>query len=509
MADHSLFLPLTLLAACIAGTASLMVTRWVRDYFHHHDYVDRPNEARKQQKQAIPYGGGTSVMICGALALSIAEFVTWCWSEGTTDFGGILGLVVAAVLMWAVGLYDDLRNMRGATKLFWQMVAAGIVAAPGTGMYVHRVAMFGWDLPLGYWGIPLTIVWILAAINSLNLLDGMDGLAGTVGLLFSVTIGLMAMSTDRWMEAMVAFALAGSLLGFLRFNWPPAQIYLGDSGSMLIGLVLGTLAIRCEVKDAASVAVAAPLAMFAIPLIDSAAAIVRRKFTGRSMYTTDRGHIHHRLQTMGLTNKQTLYLLGGLCSITCLGGFLDVYFRSVPIPFGMIAVVLVVLIMLTTRLFGNSELSLLGTRMAGVGSRILPAATPRNSSVRLQGKLEWESVWQHLLESTERFGLIHLRLNLHLPDLHEDFYATWRVRTRSRTDGRWTVELPLVVEGRTIGTLIAVGVRLESTVAPSLLDFSDLVAQLERELGQIVELERQRLAGSTAAGREQTLSTSV
>lgn len=491
--------------ACLAGTVSLPVTRWVRNFFHRNDFVDRPNEARKHQKTAVAYGGGTAILISSGLALLVVTLVAIQWGGGLSEINAFAGLIAAAMLMWAVGLYDDIYNMRGTTKLLWQVVAAAIVVLPGAGigLNVDKVAMLGVTIDLGYFGVPLAMLWILAAINSFNLLDGMDGLAGTVGLLFSLTIGLMAICLDRWLEAMVAFALAGSLVGFLRMNWPPARIYLGDSGSMLIGLVLGTLAIRCELKDAASVAIAAPLAMFAIPLIDSAAAIVRRKFTGRSMYATDRGHIHHRLLTQGLTNKQTVCLLGGLSSITCLGGFLDVYFRDVPYPFGLIAVLVVILVLLTTRTFGNSELSLLGSRLVGLGRRFFPASTPRNASVRLQGTLEWEGVWQGLLDSCKRFNLIHLRLNLHLPDLHEDFYATWRARSRSRADRRWTVELPLIYEERTIGMLTAVGVQDETTVAPRLIDFSDLVEELEKQLGQIItrekaEAEPMMMAGSVA-----------
>ena len=491
MAERSLLFPLSILAACLAGSASLVLTSRIRDLFHRRGFVDRPNEARKQHKTAVPYGGGTALLTSMGISLGTLTIVVLASGyRSLSDIEPLMGLSVAAVLIWAVGLYDDLRNMRGTVKLFWQLFAASLIVLTGSGIPVDRVAIFGTTIPLGVLAIPLSIIWILAAINSLNLLDGMDGLAGTVGLLLSLTVGGMAMCTGRWLEATVAFALAGSLVGFLRLNWPPARIYLGDSGSMLIGLILGTLAIRCELKDATSVAIAAPLAMFAIPLLDSLAAIVRRKFTGRSMYVTDRGHIHHRMLTQGLTNEQTLYLLGGLCSITCLGGFLDVYYRESLIPFGLVAVIIVVGVLLSTRVFGNSELSLLGSRFVGLLQRMFPASTPRNASVRLQGKLEWESVWVEVLNCCEEFNLVHVRLNLHLPDLHEDFYATWRSRSRSRSDSRWRLKLPLAHDDQTIGTLTAVGVFQGDTVALRLSDFSDLVSKLEAELGIIIDRAR-------------------
>lgn len=491
MNERLLLIPLSILAACIAGTFGIVLTYRVRDLFHRRGFVDRPNEARKQHKKAVPYGGGTAIITSMGIALGgLTAAILLIGYRSVDDIRPLMGLAIASVLMWGVGLYDDLKNMRGVVKLLWQIVAASIVVWGGTGGGLQRVVVFGHEIVLGWLAIPLAIVWILAAINSLNLLDGMDGLAGTVGLLLSITMGLMAMCTNRWLDATVAFALAGALLGFLKLNWPPAQIYMGDSGSMLIGLILGTLAIRCELKDATTVALAAPLAMFAIPLMDSAAAIVRRKFTGRSMYVTDRGHIHHRMLTQGLSNKQTLYRLAGLCSITCFGGFLDVAFRDTPFPFGMVAVGIVVALMLTTQIFGNSELTLLGNRFVGLMRRLFPTATPRKSSVRLQGTLAWEPVWDELLDAAQRFELVHLRLNLHLPDLHEDFYASWRRRSRARTDSRWRVKVPLSHEQQVIGTLLAVGSQPNQTVSSHLVEFSELVTQLEKELGQIIDQAR-------------------
>ena len=164
-----------------------------------------------------------------------------------------------------------------------------------------------------------TIIWILGAINSLNLIDGADGWAGSIGTIFSITLGLIALINHHYVDAVIAFAIAGALLGFLRYNFPPASIYLGDAGSMVIGLVLGTLALRCSIKQAATVAFAAPLALWAIPLFDSAAAVMRRKLTGRSIYATDRGHIHHRLLTSGLSSTGVLTFIIVLCIITSFG----------------------------------------------------------------------------------------------------------------------------------------------------------------------------------------------
>ena len=481
----TLFLFLSAVAGYLACFCSLFVTAWVRDYFFKRDWVDRPNEGRKQQKKPVAYGGGTAVLISTSVALLIVGFSYANSINGQIDFWPLAGLAAASVLLWAVGLYDDIVDMSGVKKLLCQLVAACLVVAPSSGMTFEIVEVMGFYIPLGHLGVPLAIFWILAAINSLNLLDGMDALASSVGLLLSLTIGAMALITGRWLEAIIAFSMAGSLIGFLRHNWPPARIYLGDSGSMLIGLVLGSLALRCDFKDATSIAIAAPIAIFAIPLIDSMAAIVRRKLTGRSLYSTDRGHIHHRLLTQGMSNQQAVFLIGGFCAITCAGSILSVYCSAVydiQFPFGLIAVGIVVMLLLGTRVFGHSELLLLNTRLLGFGRRILPGDDERNSTVRLQGSLEWEEAWESLVDSAPRFNLMKIRLNLYLPKLHEDFYATWRRRSRTNVNRHWTVDIPLVVDGDVVGLLNLTGVQENGSVAPRLSDLADLVLPLEKQL---------------------------
>src|SRR5437868_2212657 len=149
--------------------------------------------------------------------------------------------------------------------------------------------------------VPVTLFLLLGAIGSLNLIDGMDGLLSTVGVLVSLAVAGMAVMGGHWLAACAAVALAGALLGFLRYNFPPATIFLGDSGSMLIGLVLGVLAIKSALKTPTTVALMAPAVLLTIPIFDTFAAILRRKLTGRSIYSTDRGHLHHCLLSRGLS----------------------------------------------------------------------------------------------------------------------------------------------------------------------------------------------------------------
>jgi len=499
------FLLLSVVVAYFACFGSLFVTSWVRDFAEKRGFVDRPDGHRKSQKTPVALGGGVAVLISSVVAILLVAFLyaeeyqkeaanQLTQTDLDASLMSLIGLGVSAVLLCLVGLYDDLYNMRGVTKLVWQFVAATIVVTVGSAQMFDSIDFLGSELPLNRFGILIAILWIMAAINSLNLIDGMDGLATTIGFIFSISIGAMAVMTGNWLEAIVAFAMAGSLLGFLRHNWPPAKIYLGDSGSMLIGIVLGTLAIRCELKSTTSLAIATPVAIFAIPFIDSAAALIRRKLTGRSMYATDRGHIHHRLLTQNFSNRQALLLISSLCALTCIGSMLGVFFEKpllamglAPSLLGFIAFGIVLAILIGNRLFGHSELMLLNNRIAGFGRRFFPGEEPRSSSVRLQGTLHWEEVWETLIESAKEFNLMRIRLNLYLPQLHEDFYANWRRRSRTKADRRWSAEVPLIVDNTVVGTLAVTGVQVDGSVAPKLAQLAELVRPLEQELADVLE----------------------
>ena len=192
-----------------------------------------------------------------------------------------------------VGLVDDRIKLRGRLKLIGQFAAALVLVAGG--LVIQRIGIFGQQIDLGLLSIPFTLFWLVGAVNAVNLLDGIDGLATMLGFILVATIAGMAALVGQTQVFVIAVVFAGSLLGFLRYNFPPATIFLGDAGSMLIGLVVGALAISGSLKGPGTVLLAAPLAVWTIPIFDSVAAILRRKLSGRSIYTTDRGHIHHRL----------------------------------------------------------------------------------------------------------------------------------------------------------------------------------------------------------------------
>src|SRR5205807_3125260 len=225
-----------------------------------------------------------------------------------------------------VGLVDDFIRLRGRHKLLGQVVSVLIVMS--FGLVVHQISLFGWQVELGLLAYPFTMLWLLGAINSLNLIDGMDGLLSSVGLILTIAIAAIAILAGQSAQAAVAVAMAGALAAFLRYNFPPASIFLGDSGSMLIGLVVGTLAIQSSLKTTATVAMCAPLAILSVPFFDTLMAIVRRKLTGRSIYTTDRGHLHHCLLRRGLSSTRVLLLVSAFSLLTAVSALASLAFHN-------------------------------------------------------------------------------------------------------------------------------------------------------------------------------------
>jgi UDP-GlcNAc:undecaprenyl-phosphate GlcNAc-1-phosphate transferase len=352
---------------------------------------------------------------------------------------------------------------------------------------VKEIRLFGSVFDLGPLAIPFTCLWLLGAINSLNLIDGMDGLLGSVGLILCGALAAMAVLNGRAAEACVAMAMAGALLGFLRYNLPPASVFLGDAGSMLIGLVVGTLAIRASLKGPATAAMAAPTALLAIPFLDTAAAIIRRKLTGRSIYTTDRGHLHHCLQGHGLSNARVLLLVSFCCLLTVSGALVSVALEAELIA--LLAAGAVISMLIVTQLFGHAEFLLVRKRFSGMALSLLRGPRtnePRQTEVRLQGSLDWAELWNNLIARAHWFHIKMMRLNVNAPALHEGYHAHWECSHEEGEDNRlWRMDLPLVVNGQTLGRLEITGLS-DDDVRKRMAGVMELVEDLEIAASELI-----------------------
>jgi UDP-GlcNAc:undecaprenyl-phosphate GlcNAc-1-phosphate transferase len=472
---------------------SLLLTPIARRIAFRYGLIDSPDGRRKLHSEAIPVAGGLPLLGATAAAVGLVMAFDPGGTIGSAllaESGCLLGLLLGAVMICLVGLVDDLGRLRGRHKLLGQFLVVGIVMTSGIG--VHKVELFGWTLDLGLLAVPFTAFLLLGAINSLNLIDGMDGLLSSVGFIICAGMGAMAAVNDRWASACVALALAGALLGFLRYNFPPASVFLGDSGSMLVGLVVGVLAIESSLKGPATVALAAPTALLTIPIFDTFTAILRRTLTGRSIYTTDRGHLHHCLLRSGLSNRRVLALISAFCLITVFGTLASLALKSELLA--ILSGFVVVSLLVVTRLFGHAELSLLRQRVRSVYSTLLHTDDGKPASeieVRLHGNVDWKELWQQITACAPQLNLGLARLDINAPAINEDYHARW-------TDGApgedfedaaalWSAEIPLVARGRTVGRVAVTGRRDEQPIWEKIATLARLVQDFETTVSQLTE----------------------
>jgi len=479
----------------IAGLAFLLavvITPVVRKLAFATGLVDAPDGHRKLHGRTVALGGGLAVLISMGLALVICGIVGSRWIDlGNADRSFLVSIAGASIFLVVVGLLDDKFEIRGRQKLLAQIAAVFCVTVFG-GLRIDRIELFGMQLEMGVAAVPFTMFWLLGAINALNLIDGVDGLATTIGVVFSVALSILATMNSFAVDGVCALAMAGSLAGFLIYNLPPAKIFLGDAGSMLIGLVMGVLAIRCSLKGPATVALAAPTAIWAVLIFDVGMAILRRKLTGRSLYTTDRGHLHHVLQKHGFSGLGIVFVVGLMCVVCSAGALVSVYSKNEVIAIVTVAAVLGTLV--ATRYFGHSECRLLAQKVLGMTASFvrMPSKTKRASQPmksRFHGKREWDLLWEALLEMAEKFDLSSVRMNVSAPSIGEEYHATWERKHPPHASRVWNTEVPLFAGPISVGRLCVSGKATDESGFGYLAEFLDALRPFEVQLHDLLQVE--------------------
>jgi UDP-GlcNAc:undecaprenyl-phosphate/decaprenyl-phosphate GlcNAc-1-phosphate transferase len=466
---------------------SCVLTLGVRELARKLRLTDKPDGRRKLHRDPTPLGGGVAVYLATLLVAGVLLAVPNRWQQDLlANLSELAALAMASGVIVLVGLLDDKVHLRGRHKVLGQLLAVTILVFCGKGLVIEGVSIFGGQLNLHYLAIPCTYFWLLGAINAVNLLDGIDGLATMLGIILVATFALLAAMIGRSEIAVVAWIFAGSLCGFMRFNFPPASIFLGDAGSMLIGLVVGALAIQGSLKGPGTVLLAAPLAVWTMPIFDSAAAILRRKLTGRSIYTTDRGHLHHRLMDRLGSNRKVLGFVAASCGLTSGAALIGVYSKSDLGEAMALAVCLaLVAIFVAGGLFGRAECILLWTRARQWVRGFWPWINHRpvgisETTVRLQGSRPWEVVWMSLTEAAEKLSLARIHLDLNLPMVHEGFTATWEHDTE--VENCWQVEIPLLIRARRVGRLLIMGRQTGASASHDIERLLELIEPVESRL---------------------------
>jgi UDP-GlcNAc:undecaprenyl-phosphate/decaprenyl-phosphate GlcNAc-1-phosphate transferase len=479
----------------IALLCSLVLTPLVRRLALRWDIVDHPDDQRKLHDGVMPVAGGLAVFMGFCAALGIAYVWSAHWRERIwTDWVSLSALLAAAAAICLLGLVDDLYKLRGRQKLLGQILVASVLIA--SGLLIRKITVFEYEIELGLLTVPFTLFWLLGATNALNLIDGVDGLATSVGIVLSLALSIMAMMTGHLTDAMLAMAVAGSLTGFWVYNSAPASIFLGDAGSMFIGLVLGTLAVRSSLKGPATIALIAPTALLAIPIMDVAMAIVRRALMGRSISSPDRGHLHHRLLKLGYGQHNTVLLISLLCIITAAGAVCSEFARNDLLA--IIAVFAVVAMLCVTRLFGYEEFQLLKLRAKHFLASLIPTQGqrgPRYGQLRahLHGNGQWDDLWETLTQFAERFDLSVVQLNVHLPAYGEEYHASWKRAARPDEGQLWHSDIPLIAHHTTVGRLRITGACSNGSVC---VWMSDLISGLKPFETQLIDLIQERFPES-------------
>jgi UDP-GlcNAc:undecaprenyl-phosphate/decaprenyl-phosphate GlcNAc-1-phosphate transferase len=312
---------LILIATALAVT--LATTPVVRRLSVRASLVDEPG-ARKVHTTAVPRLGGVAIMsgFAAALLVEVAGETWWAWQRVVTHSGGqVLGAVLGVAVIFTLGLIDDIRGMKAGVKFAGQLLAAAVTIAFGLRIEFFSNPFGPGRLPLDWLSYPLTALWLVGFANVFNLIDGLDGLAAGVAAIAAASFIALAVDMNQAIAAVLAASLIGACIGFLRYNFNPASIYMGDSGALSIGFVLGCVTLTGVMKSAAAISLVAPLLIIGVPLFDTASAIIRRWRHGRPIHEADNGHIHHRLLHRGFSQRQTVLLIYAWSAALAIGGY--------------------------------------------------------------------------------------------------------------------------------------------------------------------------------------------
>lgn len=312
---------------------AIVMTPWIIDFSgKRHLGLDDPNSNRKRHIQPISRLGGVPIVIAITVAL-----------------GGILlekgthplhwrPVLIGSLLIFGLGLWDDLKPLGAKYKFIGQILIASLVH--WLGLSIDRVTYPGgaWSVELGSWSYPVTVFWLIAVPNIVNLIDGFDGLASGLGLFMAMTLGIVAFFSEQLPVAWYAFTLAGALLGFLTFNFPPARIFLGDGGAYLIGFCIAALSLTSSNKGSIAAVLLVTIVALGVPILDTTLALFRRAMRGFPLFHADDEHIHHRLENLGFSKRRIVLGLYGICVVLSVVG-LSIFWsqgRTIPIAIGVV-----------------------------------------------------------------------------------------------------------------------------------------------------------------------------
>lgn len=290
-----------ILVFLVAAVMAFVMTPLARKIAVKKGAIDVPSEARRVHTTPIPRMGGLAIVVpFTILALIFSGFNR-----------SVIGIVLGGLVIAIGGVLDDIKSLKPLHKLMFQLLAVFILIIFDINIKMITIPFVSDNASMfiGIFEIPATILWVVGITNAINLIDGLDGLACGISTISAITILLVAMISGRYTAILLSAILAGACMGFLPYNFHPASIFLGDTGSQFLGFVLAAISIQGAVKSAAVIVVAVPILAIGVPIYDTLFAIVRRKLNHQPISEADRGHMHHRLLDMGIPHVQVVLLM--------------------------------------------------------------------------------------------------------------------------------------------------------------------------------------------------------
>ena len=342
-----------LLGALVAGATASLVFPLVNRIAMAVRAVDYPG-GRRLQREAIPRMGGIAIAAGIAVGAFLPSLMIWQrWVERATSVQSSF-LFIGTTLVFVIGVADDIVGLSCIQRFLVQLVAAAGVVYGGWAFWHLYVPLLG-EVGLGLWGGLVTVVWIVGVTNAINLLDGLDGLAGGVAAIIATSLLIFAWIQENALTVVLMSAIVGACLGFLRYNWAPAKIYMGDSGSLTLGFLLAVMSLRASMKGAAAVAILVPILALGLPVIDTLLVMavrflekpqgpLLRRFA--RVFQADRNHIHHLMARTAPGRKKIVLVIYLVAACFCAMALVVAVSRSAALGTALVVVeVLVVLLM--------------------------------------------------------------------------------------------------------------------------------------------------------------------
>ncbi len=302
---------------------SLVLTPYVRGWAIKWGAIDLPDNGRRIHRRPTPRLGGIAIYLAFTLTLLCVPFLGNMVGESfRSNLNRFAALLLPATFMFAFGIWDDFKGSSAQQKIIAQVIATVMIYSMGFRIDTLSSPFGGtWHLaPII--SFPLTALWVVGITNAFNLIDGVDGLAAGASVFALLSILFFSVAQGNPEISLIAVVLVGAVIGFLRYNFNPATIFLGDSGSLFLGFVAAALSLAGSQKGSTIIAVAIPLISFGLPVVEAGLSLVRRFLGGDSLLAGDRGHIHHMLLRRGLSQRQVVILLYAVCALFSLFGLM-------------------------------------------------------------------------------------------------------------------------------------------------------------------------------------------